>query len=319
MALLPKDRVGRWALRIGGSGIFLAILVAILPKGSIGAALRAITLGQFMAMLAIYVAIHVGAATKWWIVLGRRIPWTLAVRTHFAGLAANLFLPGATGGDAVRAVLAHASMRDGARVTAAAMADRMVDVVSLATLALAGIVLPGKHAATWDVILTVGLLLPAVAIGLATLPHTLPLPWKLVPRLPGKALADKLAVAFGELGRRRGMLVFAFLASLLIQFLFMTLSYAPAKVMPGTPSFTDWTYGWPLSKIISFLPISINGLGVREGALAALLAPTGALPATIVASGLVWQAVMFCGSAVGALVYLATPGPQQLVAEEAAE
>ncbi len=89
--------------------------------------------------------------------------------------------------------------------------------------------------------------------------------------------------------------------------------------MPGPPTFTDWTFAWPLSKVISFLPISINGLGVREGALAALLAPTGALPATIVASGLVWQVVMFSGSAVGALLYLATPGPPQLVAEEAAE
>ena len=319
MALLPKDGATRWAIRLGGSVVFLAILLALLPKGSLLSALHAISPGQFALILVAYLAIHVGAATKWWIVLGRRIPLALAIRTHFAGLAANLFLPGATGGDAVRAVLAHGSMKDGARVTAAAMADRLIDVVSLGTLTLAGIALPGRHAATGEVLLVVVLLLPAVAIGVATLPRTLPLPWKLFPRLPGRALGERLAAAFGELGRRRGMLLFALMASLILQFLFMMLSYVPARAMAGYPAFTDWTYAWPLSKIISFVPISINGLGVREGALAAMLTPTGAAPATIVASGLVWQAVMFCGSGVGALIYALTAGPRRPLVEGPAE
>ncbi|MEO6093133.1 MAG: lysylphosphatidylglycerol synthase transmembrane domain-containing protein [Novosphingobium sp.] len=315
----PQNGVTRWAMRLGGSAVFLAILLALLPRGSLLSALHAISPRQFALLLIAYLVVHVGAATKWWIVLGRRIPLPVAIRTHFAGLAANLFLPGATGGDAVRAMLAHGSMKDGARVTAAAMADRLIDVVSLGTLTLIGIAMPGHHANTREVLLAVGLLVPAIAIGVATLPRTLPLPWKLFPKLPGRALGERLAIAFGELGRRRFMLLFAFAASLCIQFLLMALSYVPARAMVGYPDFAAWTYAWPLSKIVAFLPISINGLGVREGALAALLTPTGAAPATIVASGLIWQAVMFCGSGVGALIYALTSGPRPILAEGPAE
>ena len=153
-----------------------------------------------------------------------------------------------------------------------------------------------------------GLIVPAVAIGVALLPRLLPLPWKLFPRLPGRMLGLKLGLAFGELGRRKGMLLFAFSASLMIQFSLMALSFIPAMVMVRAPTFTDWCYAWPLSKIISFLPISINGLGVREGAMAAMLAPTGASAATVVAAGLVWQGIMFAGSGVGALAYLLSSG-----------
>jgi uncharacterized membrane protein YbhN (UPF0104 family) len=309
----------RWVLRLAGSAVFLALLLHFLPRAALLAALRSVSLAQFAAMLVVYCLIHVGAAAKWWIVLGRRIPFLSALRTHFAGLAANLVLPGATGGDAVRAVLAHASLQDGPRVTAAAMADRLVDVVSLATLALLGLVLPGHHAATHQAVLTVGILVPAVAIGVALLPRLLPLPWKLVPSLPGKALGEKIAFAFAELGRRRGMLLFAFAASLAIQLALMSLSFIPAAVMVGAPAFTDWCYAWPLSKIISFLPISINGLGVREGAMAAMLAPTGASAATVVASGLVWQGIMFAGSGVGAVAYLISSAVGRSRVKEPAE
>jgi uncharacterized membrane protein YbhN (UPF0104 family) len=314
VALLPRSAPLRWALRLAGSAVFLSVLLGMLPRGALIGALRAVSPWQFAVMLAAYCLIHVGAAAKWWIVLGRRIAFPAALRTHFAGLAANLFLPGATGGDAVRAVLAHASIKDGPRVTAAATADRLVDVVSLATLALVGIVLPGHLLATGRVLAAAALVVTAIALGVASLPRTLPLPWRMFPNLPGRALGLRLAAAFGELGRRRGMLLFAFAASLAIQSALMTLSFTLVIAMARPPRFGDWCYAWPLSKIVSFLPVSINGLGLREGAMAAMLAPTGASAASVVAAGLAWQGIMFAGSGVGALAYLLSAGPRRSLA-----
>jgi glycosyltransferase 2 family protein len=319
VARSSKSASLRWAPRLAGSAVFLGVLLALLPRGALLSALRAVSPWQFAAILAAYCLIHVGAAAKWWIVLGRRIAFPAALRTHFAGLAANLFLPGATGGDAVRAVLAHAAMRDGPRVTAAATADRLVDVVSLATLAIVGIVLPGHLVVTGKVLAAAALLVTGIALGVMSLPRTLPLPWKMFPRLPGKALGLRLSAAFGELGRRKGMLLFAFAASLAIQSLLMALSFTLVIAMARPPSFGAWGYAWPLSKIVSFLPISINGLGVREGAMAAMLAPTGASAASVVAAGLVWQGIMFAGSGVGALAYLLSDGPGRTMASDAAE
>jgi uncharacterized membrane protein YbhN (UPF0104 family) len=115
------------------------------------------------------------------------------------------------------------------------------------------------------------------------------------------------------------MLLFAYLASLVIQSGLMALAFVPVIAMARPPGFGDWSYAWPLSKILSFLPITINGLGVREGAMAAMLAPTGASAATVVAAGLVWQGIMFAGSGIGALAYLASAGPRRGLARHPAK
>ena len=125
MATAPSGKAGsakagkRWALRLAGSAVMLAVLFWLLPRDAIWQAISSVTLSSFLAMVAGFLALHVVAATKWWWMMDRRVPWGQAVRAHFAGLTANLGLPGATGGDAVRAMLAHLHMRDGPRVAAA--------------------------------------------------------------------------------------------------------------------------------------------------------------------------------------------------------
>ena len=62
-----------------------------------------------------------------------------------------------------------------------------------------------------------------------------------------------------------------------------------------------WIFAWPLAKIIAVLPVSLNGLGLREATLAGFLAPFGAsaaggrgrragLAGCVVYSGRVWRA-----------------------------
>ena len=69
-----------------------------------------------------------------------------------------------------------------------------------------------------------------------------------------------------------------------------------------------WFFGWPIAKIVATLPLSLGGLGVRESSLAALLAPFGADPALVVASGLAWQAILYLAGALGALILIFSGG-----------
>ncbi len=128
----------RWGLRAAGSGLLLGLLFWLLPRDAILTALRNTPPGLFALIFAGFLASHVAAAAKWWLLMGRPCGFALAVRAHFGGLAANLCLPGAIGGDAVRAGLVHGAMRDGARLTAAAVADRAIDLVSLTLLSVLG-------------------------------------------------------------------------------------------------------------------------------------------------------------------------------------
>jgi uncharacterized membrane protein YbhN (UPF0104 family) len=93
------------------------------------------------------------------------------------------------------------------------------------------------------------------------------------------------------------------------------LAYLAIRHAAAPPGLAAWVFAWPLAKIIAILPVSLNGLGLREGTLAALLVPFGAQAAQVVAAGLVWQGVLFAAGLLGGLLYLSTPGARKAVAE----
>lgn len=58
-----------------------------------------------------------------------------------------------------------------------------------------------------------------------------------------------------------------------------------------------------VSGVVSMLPVTIAGIGTRELALTAPLAPFGAPPGRIVATAVAWHAVMVSGSLAGGIVW----------------
>ena len=304
----------KWLIRLAGSAVMLAVLFWIVPWSTFRQALSNVSAADFLMVLAAFLVAHVAAGAKWWWLMGHRVPLALALRAHFTGLAANLCLPGAIGGDAVRATMAHMSMKDGARTVAAALADRMIDMAALGSLTLLGLVASGAESSGMTALPTLAVLAVVLLI-VAFLPRLMPLPWRIVPSLPGRALADKLAEAFREFGEAPLRLAGAFLASFLIQGALVLLSLYLARAAGLQVSTAAWVFAWPLAKILAVLPISLNGLGLRESVLAGLLTPFGANPAVVVAAGLMWQAVLFCGGGVGGLIYAATASHGKRIVE----
>jgi uncharacterized membrane protein YbhN (UPF0104 family) len=84
-------------------------------------------------------------------------------------------------------------------------------------------------------------------------------------------------------------------------------------------SWTVWLFVWPLSKIAAMMPISQGGIGVREAALVALLAPFGAPAALAFAAGLVFQTIIISGGLLSGLVALVLGRGSLLPANSAAE
>ena len=292
----------RWMIRAAGSALLLGGLFWLLPLDRVGDALRSISPGVFILVLVLFLAGHVAAALKWWLLLDRAVPPFLAIQAHYAGLAANLCLPGAIGGDAVRAGMAQAAMKDGARVVAAATADRLIDMIALLTITVLGLVLSSRSGVDGGLVVQAALVIAVMLAAIIALPRLLPLPWRMIPALPGRGFAERLAAAFGALGRKPATLAIAFAASVAIQTVFVSLAWWLAIAAGAEVAIGHWMFAWPLAKIIAILPVSLNGLGLREATLAAFLAPFGAEAAVIVAAGLMWQAVLFAAGGIGALV-----------------
>lgn len=306
---VPAKALRKWAVRAGVSAVALGLIFWFLPREAIVDGFRSIPLPLFLFVLACFCVAHVAAATKWWLLMDRAIAFGTALRAHFAGLAANLCLPGAAGGDAVRAAVAHISLRDGPRVAAGAIGDRMIDMVALAILSLSGLILLGGRGASPALSIGVaGAVFAAFAVALYAFPPVAQRLWTRHPGLPAQGLVLRLCGAFAALARQPVRLLAALALSVLIQWGLIWLSVRLAVQVGVDLPMAAWLFAWPLAKIIATVPISLGGLGVRESSLAALLAPFGADAAQVVASGLVWQAVLWLAGLLGALILTISGG-----------
>ena len=92
-------------VRIIVSVAVLAGLLYVLPARQVAAAIRQVPPALWAVAFVVFLLGHVVAALKWRLLIPSsvEVPAGAAVRAHFGGLAANLFLPGLVGGDVVRA------------------------------------------------------------------------------------------------------------------------------------------------------------------------------------------------------------------------
>ncbi len=297
----------RWAIRAGGSAVLLGALFWMLPRDAILEGFQRIPLHLFAVVMVLFILGHVVSALKWWNVLHRSLPFPVALRAHFAGLAANLCLPGAAGGDTVRAAVGYAHLRDFGVIGAAATADRLIDMVALASLTVAGLIVAGGDGAGWASTEAACGLILLIALGaFYVFPWLVPHVCARFPRLPGRGPAQNLAAGLARLARAPGLLLVNLALSIAIQAGFIWLNFLFARAVGLEVPIAAWAFAWALSKIISVLPVSLGGLGLREASLAALLAPFGAVPALVVTAGLAWQVVLFLTGGLGALVLFLT-------------
>lgn len=250
---------------------------------------------------------HVVTASKWRSLLratGLTVGWIEVLRAHGAGLFANTWLPSLVGGDVVRAGMITGDKRGLGAVTASLIADRFSDGSGLLAVALVGaaaapaVLLGPAKSILWvtGVVLVVGVVVTTMAVRYASFA-------KVEGRL-GRALR-KLHAAAERLIGHGGTIAWAIVLAMAVQGLFVVLNILVAHALGITLPPAVWFALWPLAKLAAFLPISLGGVGVRETALAALLAPLGVDPTLAVAHSLVWETVLFTvGLLAGALAVL---------------
>lgn len=277
----------RWVVRAGVSAVVLAILLWIVPIGAVLDALRKVSVWTWSSSVAIFFAGHYLNALKLRLLLGgdERALRAACVRAQYAGLVANLGLPGLAGGDLVRAAYL-APMTGLKRVAVASVADRVIDTLTVVTLVAVALPVAGMPPGIAGVVQETGLWLAAgAALAVAAMVVAMRLG-----RFAG--LVDHIATAWAALAQRKSALLGSIAISLAVQSSFVMTNVWLARQVGVTTGLAAWFVAWPLSKLIAVLPISLGGIGVREAALVSLLAPYGAPREAVLASGILWQAVL---------------------------
>lgn len=277
-------------VRAAISVVVAGILLTFVPIGEVWSAITAVSPWIWAASVVIFTAGHATNAMKLRLLLGPGASAAACLRAQFAGIAANLGLPGVMGGDVVRA--AYLVPRIGAaRVAAGAVMDRIVDFTILGAIVLVASHQAGSPAAArrggGETDPTIWIVVAAVICLLAVLGRR---------RLRRAGAWPRVREAFGAIVQRPWTIVLALGISLGVQTTFVLTNVWLASQMGVRMPLAPWFLAWTASKLGAILPISVGGIGVREATLVSVLAAYGAPADAVLATGLLWEGALVVGS-----------------------
>ena len=262
------------------------------------------------------------SAYKWYLLLR---PVRLAVgyarilAFYFIGMFFNLFLPTVVGGDAVKALLLSRETGAPARATMSVFMERNLGLLALLSIALlAAWQAPTMNVAGVSLFVLTALLLAAflAANALLSTKVTYRLLDRVVAATPLRTLRPRAASIYDALApyRRAPMEVAAaVLLSFLFQSVVIAVVFLNAHALNQQFPFFAVAVFVPLISLAGMLPISVNGLGLREALYVFFFGRLGASTEVAVSMALLYLAVTFLASLPGGLVYALQRGPGRLV------
>jgi uncharacterized membrane protein YbhN (UPF0104 family) len=302
----PSHPYRAFAIR---AGLGLAVVAVLLWRYDARPIFRILSRERptyFAAAIVIYIAGQAMCAYRWQLLAAilkvrGRYPEFLAYT--FVGMFTNLFVPGLLGGDAARSVyLGRRQGRMGESI-ASVVADRGVGLIGLFWLAaFAAIFL--NFAPFPPSIIT-----PTVAVGAITLAGFLaaPLVARMIHLMP-RPLRRASGIVAPYL-HHPGALIPAIALSILLQITLATGQYLLAVGLGITVPLSLFILCVPIANVFASLPLTLNGLGIRESAYLVLFGMAGMRKEDAIALGLLWFAVILVGGLTGAIAFVTTPAP----------
>jgi uncharacterized membrane protein YbhN (UPF0104 family) len=247
--------------------------------------------------LVVYLLLHLIGIVKWRLLVntaGAGLSFGQAARCYYYGLFSNLFLPSIVGGDVVRAGLALTMTRSVSGLLLGSLVDRTLDMVGLAAVAGIGALLLPTALDPQSRKLFVGLGIVFAVAGAASLLVLRAMPARRLPYTLRRRFA-KVRTAIRTLASRPGRLVAALVLGMLLQTLLVVLNAWLGDNVGIHISMVVWLFVWPLAKIAAVVPLTQNGIGVREAAIVVLFQPFHVTSAEAMATGLVFTGVVIFG------------------------
>jgi glycosyltransferase 2 family protein len=243
------------------------------------------------------------SAVKWKVLLleqARQVPYRALLRTYLIGNFINLFMPSMLAGDAYRVAWLRRHTRGVSAAVPSVLVDRasgLLALMLLASFGLATAFAPDR--------LSVIVVAVACAAASAYLLAVHPLRAALA-RVPGDALFKIPAVLAASLHAVRPSK--RFLAVLALSFVFqfntIVINWIYASALGLSATFGQLLLIVPAVYLVEMVPLSINGIGLREGAFAVLFAQFGLPPEEGVALGLTVSVMRYVIGLVGGALLL---------------
>jgi glycosyltransferase 2 family protein len=263
----------------------------------------------FAAAVALYLAGQVLCAYRWQLLaasLKVHATFSEFVAFTFLGMFTNLFVPGLLAGDAARAIYLGRPRNRMGEAVASVVADRAIGLLGLFWLAAASAIFL-NYAPLPPSVIT-----PTILVGAFALVGYLALPLlaRLIPLLPrpirraGGIVAPYL--------HHPGALLIPIALSITLQIVLAVGQYLLAVGLGLSAPLSLFLLCVPIANVIASVPLTLNGLGIRESAYLVLFGMAGMGKDDAIALGLLWFAAMVVSGLTGGIAFVTTPAPSAL-------
>lgn len=312
---MNSRRAAFQALKITVSAGLIALLLYRISPGRILEEAGKLDPRWVAAAVAIFLSSSLLGALQWHLLLsagGVRIPVSRTFSLYFTGLFFNNLLPTNVGGDAFKIYDVVKTGHDAHKVFAITLLDRVIGITGLCLIALgfslALFFTGGGPDLGLFAIVFAGCIVPVFIL---TFSRKISSPLRrALSRIRLWGIGERLELVFRHLGSFRSfpaLLGKVILLTLTIQSLRILTHVAVAAALGIEPGAREMAYFFvfiPLLGLVMMLPISINGLGIREGAGILLFTSIGLLEEQAFVMEFLTYVVMVGVSLIGGALFL---------------
>ncbi len=294
-------------LKLAVSVGLLALLLRTIDMGAVAAVLGrlpATTIAAGLVLMLIQIAV---LGLRWWLVMAvieAPIPFWKALPITFIGVFFNQVLPTSFGGDAVRIWHAYRLSIDGEASVVGVILERISGLFGLAVLTALGAAYLGSEIDNQTLRLGLLATLPAAVAGVLALTalDRLPARWR---RAPVLEKATRLARDSRRVFLTPATALPLLLLSVLSHGLAAAVIYTFAEGLQLGVPFLTCVALFSAVILVTAIPISFAGWGLREGAMVALFAFAGLGAGTALALSLAFGALFLAASLPGCAIWFA--------------
>lgn len=293
-----------YGLKLTVAGLLLFLIFRSINPSTTVAALASASPGFLFAALLFQLACNTVAAFRWRLImerLGFNAPGLFYLRSFFKGIFFNQGLPSSIGGDGIRIL-------DCARLGGSAeeafygvFIDRIIGLAGLLLLNIAALLM-SRHLLPPQVEYPLLLILTALSSGLVLLFLLRKCAWFGVGRRLG--FLGRLSERYFQVYSSCGTVSLQLSLSLLVHLLSMSAFFMTGRAVGLTFSLHIYLALVPPVILLTILPISLAGWGVREGAMVGIFLLVGADKSKVLAFSLLCGLTALASSLPGLAVYL---------------
>ncbi len=309
----------KFLFRVAVSVLILLWLFSRIDIGAVFSAFSRIPALYWLSAFCLYVASQVISSIRWFIIgrtLGFGGRFITYLKFYFVGMYFNLFLPSAIGGDVLKAYFLSRRGNGKLKASYSILSDRLFGLWAMFIIgACASLISPNALPGKWRHLLII------LALSMTTGALIVPFFRKMLNRLsasirPGHGLVSRMFFALEYMlvfWRHPRSIFYALGLSLVLQLFGMTGAYILGKGLGIGLGYCFYLSSLPLIGVLTVLPISFSGLGVREGGFIFFFHLKGVPMEKAVALSLGVFAVQAAAALIGGVGYMAGVHRQAMV------